>query len=110
MRVTEGVLNGRIAELYNPGMFQEHEEVIVFAREEFNRTYRSIQEQIDYINKVDMHLDRSEEWKLLGYWEKILERIHILSKICSPSSSNFHSSLLVKMHVYFVYIIYSAPD
>jgi hypothetical protein len=78
MRISEGVPNGRIAELYNPKMFHEHEEVIVFAREEFNRTYSSIREQIDYINKVDMHLDRVEEWKLLDYWTKILERINIL--------------------------------
>jgi len=35
-------------------------------------------EQIDYIQKVDMHLDRSEEWKLIGYWTRILERINIL--------------------------------
>jgi hypothetical protein len=25
-----------------------------------------------------MHLDRVEEWKLLDYWTKILERINIL--------------------------------
>jgi len=79
MRVTEAVPNGRIAELYNPEMFNEHEEVIVFAREDFNRTYSSIREQSDYINKVNMHLDRVEEWKLLGYWTKILERINILN-------------------------------
>ena len=78
MKVSEGVPRGRIAEVYNPVLFQEHEEVIVFAREEFNRTYSSIREQIDYINKVDMHLDRVEEWKLLDYWTKILERINIL--------------------------------
>ena len=61
MRVTEAVPNGRIVEVYNPGLFPEYEEVIVFAREEFNRTYSSIREQIDYINKVDMHLDRVEK-------------------------------------------------
>jgi hypothetical protein len=53
MRVSEGVPNGRIAELYSPEMFQEREEVIVFTREEFNRTFTSMWEQIDYINKVD---------------------------------------------------------
>ena len=78
MRVSEGVPNGRIVELYNPVLFQEHEEVIVFRRKDFNRTYRSIQEQIDYINKVDILLDRVEEWMLLGYWPKILERTHML--------------------------------
>ena len=78
MRVSEGVPNGRIAELYNPEMFQEHEEVVVFTRDEFNRFYTSMQEQIDYINRIDLYFDRSEEWKLIGYWPKILERVHIL--------------------------------
>ncbi len=78
MQVSEGVTNGRIAELYNPGLFHEHEEVIIFAREDFNRTYSSIMEQINYINKINVHLDGDEDWKLLGYWPKILERIHIL--------------------------------
>ena len=78
MRVSEGVPNGRIAELYNPEMFQEHEEVIVFTRDEFNRFYTSMQRQIDYINEIDLYFDRSEEWKLIGYWSKILERVHIL--------------------------------
>ena len=37
-----------------------------------------MQEQIDYINEIDLFLDRSEEWKLIGHWPKILERVHIL--------------------------------
>ena len=78
MRMSEAIPHGRTAELYNPEMFRNYDEVIVFTREEFNRTYRSMTEQIDYIQKVEMHLDRSEEWKLIGYWTIILERIHIL--------------------------------
>ena len=78
MRVSEGVPFGRIAELYNPEMFQEHETVIVFTRDDINRRYISIMAQIDYINKIDLHLDRSEKWKLIGYWPKILEKVHIL--------------------------------
>lgn len=78
MRVSEGVPKGRIAELYNPEMFQEHEEVIVFTRDEFNRFYTSMQDQINYINNVDLYLDRDEEWKLLGYWPKIMEKVNIL--------------------------------
>ena len=70
MRVSEGVPRGGFAELYNPEMFQEHEEVIVFTREEFNSFYNSMREQIDYINRIDLFFDRSEEWKLLGYWPK----------------------------------------
>ena len=76
MRVSEGVPDGRNARLYHPGMFQEHEEVIVFTREEFSRTYQSIQRQLDYIVKVDLHLDRSEEWKLIGYWPRIMQSVH----------------------------------
>ena len=78
MRVSEGVPKGRIAELYNPKLFQEREEVIVFTRDEFSRTYTSMREQIDYINKADLQLNRSEEWKLMGYWPKILGRVYIL--------------------------------
>lgn len=78
MRMSEGVPRGRIAELYHPEMFQEHEEVIVFTRDEFNSFYTSMQEQINYINGIDLCLNRSEEWKLIGHWPKILERVHIL--------------------------------
>ena len=66
MRVSEAVPDGRIAELYNPEMFTEHEEVIVFQREEFSRTYRSIMEQIDYIVKVDLPSGLGVRWKLNG--------------------------------------------
>ena len=71
MRVSEGVPKGRIVELYNPGMFQEREEVIVFTRDELSRTYNSIKEQIDHINNIDLFFNRGEEWKLIGYWPKI---------------------------------------
>jgi hypothetical protein len=87
MKVSEGVPNGRIAELYNPEMFLNYDEVIVFTREDFNRTYRSMIEQIDYIQKVEMHLDRSEEWKLIGYWTRILE-IYYTLPIAFESCSN----------------------
>jgi hypothetical protein len=79
MRVSEGVPKGRIAELYNPEMFQEHDEVIVFTRDEFSRFYKSMQDQIDHINGIDLFLDRSEEWKLIGHWPKIMEKVHILN-------------------------------
>ena len=76
MRVSEGVPFGRIAKLYNPEMFQEHENVVVFTRDDINRTYTSIMAEIDFINKIDLHLDRSEEWKLIGYWPKIMQSVH----------------------------------
>ncbi|WP_081882630.1 hypothetical protein [Methanobacterium sp. SMA-27] len=37
-------------------------------------------EQINYINKIDLYLDRNEDWKLIGYWPQILQRIHPLEK------------------------------
>ena len=76
MRVSEGVPFGRIAELYNPEKFEEHENVIVFTRDDINRRCTSIMKEIDYINKIDLHLDRSEEWKLIGYWPKIMQSVH----------------------------------
>ncbi|MCE5214251.1 MAG: hypothetical protein LLF83_05975 [Methanobacterium sp.] len=78
MRVSEGVPRGRFAELYHPEMFSEGEEVIVFTRDEFNRTYSSLGEQIAHINRTYLRLDRDEDWKLIGYWPRILERVHIL--------------------------------
>jgi hypothetical protein len=78
MRVSEGVPDGNIVELYNPEQFKEREEVIVFTREDFHNTYNSISGQIEYINKIAMHLDVGDDWKLLGYWPKFLERIYLL--------------------------------
>jgi hypothetical protein len=80
MRVSEGVPRGRVAEIYHPELFPEQEEVIIFSREEFSRTYTSIRRQLDYIVKVDLHLDRSEEWKLMGYWPRIMQSVHRIDR------------------------------
>ncbi|MGB9200491.1 hypothetical protein [Methanobacterium sp.] len=80
MRVSEGVPRGRIVELYNPKMFQEREEVIVFTRDEISRTYNSIKEQIDRVNNIDLFFNRGEEWKLIGYWPKILASVYLLDR------------------------------
>ncbi len=62
--------------LYDPELFQEHEEVIVFTRDELNRRIRSIIDEIEYVNKIYLNLDRSEEWKLIGIWPKIMQSVH----------------------------------
>jgi hypothetical protein len=67
-------------ELYNPEMFQKRDEVIVFTRNEFSHSYTSMKEQIDYINNTDLFFNRSEEWKLIGYWPKIMGRIYLLNR------------------------------
>jgi hypothetical protein len=76
--VSEGVPLGRFAKLYNPEMFQEHETVIVFTRDDINRTYISIMAEIDYINKIASQVNINDEWKLIGYWPKIMQRVHMI--------------------------------
>ena len=80
MRVSEGVTRGKIAELNNPEIFREREEVVVFTWDEFNRTYRSMRAEIDHINQIHLYLDESESWKLMGYWPKIMERVYIIDR------------------------------
>jgi len=79
MRLSQGVLCGRRIELYNPEFFEEHEEVIIFTREEFRRMYQSMTVQINHLHRLDMGLDRGEEWRLMGLWPKFMEYIHILT-------------------------------
>lgn len=78
MKVSQGEPCGRKVILYHPELFDEHEEVIIFMREEFSRTYEALIEHIDFITKRDIGLDRDEKWKLLGYWPEIMERAHII--------------------------------
>lgn len=78
MRVSLGVPRGRNVELFNADLFQEHEEVIVFTREDFYRTYTSMREQIDYINKKGIIIEIGGDWKLLGCWPNIMKKIHLL--------------------------------
>ena len=79
MRLSQGVLCGRRIELYNPEFFEEHEEVIIFTREEFRRMYQSMAVQINHLHRWDMGLDRGEEWKLMGLWPKFMEYVHVLT-------------------------------
>lgn len=79
MRLSQGVLCGQKIELYNPEFFEEHEEVIIFTREEFGRMYQSMATQINHLNHWDMVLDRGDEWNSMGVWPKIMERAHILT-------------------------------
>jgi hypothetical protein len=80
MRFSEGTTKGRFAEITNPKIFQDHEEVIVFTREEFGWMYRSMMNQIDYVNDNVLKLDPHETWRLMAYWPKIMERVHIIDK------------------------------
>lgn len=78
MRFSQGTSYGRKAELYNPEIFYDHEEVIVFNREEFGSAVKSIMNQIDYITDIYLKLGIQDEYKLMGLWPKIMERVHII--------------------------------
>ena len=80
MRFSEGTTKGRFAEITNPDIFQDHEDVIIFTREEFSWVYRSLINQVNYVNDMALKLDPTETWKLMGYWPKIMERVHIIDK------------------------------
>jgi len=78
MRVSQGVPSGRKVMLYNPEMFQEYEEVIIYPREEFRRNFMAIKEHINYIFRRNFIFDRSNEWELGGEWPRIMERVHLI--------------------------------
>lgn len=80
MRASQGIPHGHKTRLYNPELFQDHEEVIVYEREEFRRNYTQIRESINNIILTDLNLKRDEQWKLMGHWPRIMERIHFINQ------------------------------
>jgi transcriptional regulator CtsR len=54
MRVSQGEPSGRKINLYHPELLNEHEEVVIYTRNEFKRTFGLISEQVDYITKLNM--------------------------------------------------------
>ncbi len=100
MRVSQGVLCGRRVQLYHPEFFNEHEEVIIFTREEFRRMYQSMTMQINHITWLDMGLDLSEEWKVIGVWPKIMERIRILDLNLESIFSNKPLQTYLDTYIY----------
>ena len=102
MRFSEGAPNGRMVELNNPELFQEHKEVIVFTREEFSRTYMSIMERIDTITKIDLHLhqDQNEDWKLISYWPMIMQNVHRIDRNINELLKKEHSQSYLDAYLY----------
>jgi len=78
MRVSRGVPCGRIVLPYNPELFNEHEEVIIFTREEFKNRYNSVMDFVRYIFKVDGYLKTGKDFLLLGYWSDIMEIVKLI--------------------------------
>ena len=78
MKFSQGASYGRFGELYHPEEFNDREEVIVFKREEFVSAFKSMMNQIDFINDIDLKFNRQDDYKLLGLWPKIMGRVHII--------------------------------
>ncbi|ADZ09997.1 hypothetical protein Metbo_1774 [Methanobacterium lacus] len=36
--------------------------------------------QINYVNDIALKLEPHETWRLMSYWPKIMERVHIIAK------------------------------
>ncbi len=79
MRASQGIPHGPKARLYHPELFNDHEEVIVYEREEFRRNFMHIRESINNIIMTDLNLNLDEEWTLMGHWPRIMERIHLIN-------------------------------
>lgn len=80
MRASLGIPHGPKARPYHPQIFQNHEEVIVYEREEFRRNYTHIRENINHIIMTDLCLDPDDQWQLMGHWPRIMERIHFINQ------------------------------
>ncbi len=78
MKFSQGASYGRYGELFHPEMFNDRDEVIVFKREEFASTFRSMMDQIEFIEDIDLKFNQKDDYKLLGFWPQILGRVHII--------------------------------
>ena len=79
MRASQGIPQGPKARLYHPELFQNHEEVIVYEREEFRRNFKAMRNSIGDIFLIYLGLDTEDDFMLLGQWPRIMERIHIIN-------------------------------
>lgn len=80
MRASQGMPFGAKAIAYHPELFKKNEEVILFERNEFKRTFTTIHEYLNDIFLKDYSLwgDINSD-SLAGYWPWIMERIHIIN-------------------------------
>jgi len=78
MRFSQGASYGSYGELYHPELFKEREEVIVFKREEFTSAFKSMMNNIEFIEDISLKFNLDDDYKLLGLWPQIMSRIHII--------------------------------
>lgn len=78
MRVSEGIPRGRKVHLFHPELFFNHEEVVIYTRDEFRRNYLVMREYMGYVFKQYSQLDKERDFELESYWTRIMERIHFV--------------------------------
>jgi hypothetical protein len=79
MKVSQAVPFGAKAMLYHPELFNSHEEVIIYERNEFRRTFNSIRNNIKDIILKDHQLKEQESCRVMGQWFWTMDRIHIIN-------------------------------
>jgi hypothetical protein len=79
MRVSQGIPLGMKAMLYDSDSFHDREEVIIYSKEEFRRTYVAMHNQVHDIFLMDQLQDQEDNRKLIGHWYWIMEKIHIIN-------------------------------
>jgi len=78
MKFSQGAAYGRYGELYDPEIFNDREEVIVFKREDFASAFKSMMNSIEFIEDINLKFNRQDDYKLLGLWPQIMSRVHII--------------------------------
>jgi len=80
LRASQAVPFGAKAILYHPKLFSDHEEVIIYERDEFRRTFSSIRDYIQEIFLKNHQLEQQQNSRrLMGEWFWIMERVHIIN-------------------------------
>lgn len=79
MRASQAMPFGAKAILYHPKLFSEYEEVIIYERDEFRRTFNNIRDSIQEIFLKNHQLEQQQNSRgLMGEWIWIMERIHLI--------------------------------
>ena len=79
MRASQAMPFGAKAILYRPKLFSDHEEVIIYERDEFRRTFNNIRDCIQEIILKNHQLEQQQNSRgLMGEWIWIMERIHLI--------------------------------
>ena len=71
MKFSQGASYGRYGELYHPEVFNDHEEVIVFKREDFASAYKSMMNSIEFIKDINLKFNQQDDYKIFALWPKI---------------------------------------